>query len=264
VAVSIRGESEYRLERSRQSRWLAPVVFRHADRLLVQSPLMARELLRAFARRSGDPSEDELRAKLRIVPNGIDVEPAGCVPAERSAVLFVGRLTATKGVDVLIDAMRECPGESLVIVGDGPERARLEARAQALSNVTFAGAASRADVDQYFARAKMLVLPSFHEGQPNVVMEAMARGVPVVACAVGGIPDLIRDGETGLLLQPGDAAGTAAAIRRLAGDRELCRRLSDAAREDVRRYDWTAVIAALEQELVECRLTSPSSRDRSR
>jgi glycosyltransferase involved in cell wall biosynthesis len=214
IVVFVRGEVEYRLERSRQSRWLSPFVFRHANRLLVQSPSIAGELLEVFDKRGGHPTRDALGAKLGVVPNGIDLGDATSA-ADPHVVLFVGRLTAGKGVHVLIDAIRECPGESLMVVGDGPEREALETRASGLERVTFAGEVSRDDVNRYFARAKMLVLPSFHEGQPNVLMEAMARGVPVVASAVGGIPDLVRDGETGLLVRPGDTAGTAAAIRRV-------------------------------------------------
>jgi glycosyltransferase involved in cell wall biosynthesis len=251
AVVSVRGEVEYRIERSRQSRWLSPFVFRHADRLLVQSPIMARELLDVFARRPGHPTASPLAAKLRVVPNGIGLDGETETVAERRSVLFVGRLTAGKGVDVLIDAMRACPNEALVVVGDGPERAQLEARTRGLDWVTFAGAASHDEVERHLAAAKMLVLPSFHEGQPNALMEAMARGVPVVATAVGGIPDLVRDGETGILVRPGDVAGTAAAIRRLSGSPALRTSLAQRARQEMAQYEWSSVMRTLERELVE-------------
>ena len=250
VIVSVRCDTEYQLDRFPQSRWLSPFVFRHADRLLVQSPRLGDELLEVFERRPGQPTADTLRAKLAAVPNGI----AAATPAtgDGRAILFIGRLTTAKGVNFLIEAMRECPGESLTVVGDGPERQRLEELATGLPNVRFAGAVPRAEVDRLLSSARLLVQPSLQEGQPNTVMEAMAKGVPVVATRVGGVPDLVRDGVTGFLVEPGDVPALAARIRELMGDAALWTKMSNASLEEIRRYEWPSIIEQLEAQLSAC------------
>ena len=246
VAVCIRSDSEYQLHRFPQSRWLSPFVFRHADRLLVQSPALAAELLAVFAQRPGEPRAARLERKLAAVANGI----APAVPATGAGgyVLFVGRLTADRGVRFLIEAMRRCPGVPLLVVGDGPERHHLEELSRGLQ-VTFTGMATRGEVTRYMERARLLVQPSLQEGQPNTVMEAMAAGVPVIASRVGGVPDLVRDGETGFLIDPGDVATLAVRIRQVASDGALWTKLSNASRQEIQRYAWPAVIARLEHQL---------------
>jgi glycosyltransferase involved in cell wall biosynthesis len=120
----------------------------------------------------------------------------------------------------------------VVIVGDGPERESLTRRASELGlaeSVIFAG--YRSDVRAFYALADLLVLPSHTEGSPNVVLEAMAAGVPVVAMAVGGVPEILIHEQNGLLVPPGKLSEMAAAIERLEGDEQLRSRLSAAARE---------------------------------
>jgi glycosyltransferase involved in cell wall biosynthesis len=106
-------------------------------------------------------------------------------------------------------------------------------------------------VGELLERARILVLPSRQEGQPNVVMEAMARGVPVIATRVGGVPDLISHKQTGWLTEPGDAAAIAEGIREISSDGELRTRLADNAIREIRRYDWPIVEAELERTLEE-------------
>jgi glycosyltransferase involved in cell wall biosynthesis len=247
VVVSVRCDTEYQLDRFPQSRWLSPFVFRHADRLLVQSPRLGAELLEVFERRPGEPSAQALRAKLAAVPNGIAAATPGA--GDGRTILFIGRLTTAKGVNFLIEAMRCCPGESLTVVGDGPERHRLEELAKDLPNVRFAGAVAHADVDRLLSSARLLVQPSLQEGQPNTVMEAMAKGVPVVATRVGGVPDLVRDGVTGFLVDPGDVPALASRIRAVMSDGALWTQLSNASLLEVRRYEWPSIIEQIEAQL---------------
>lgn len=249
VVVSVRCDTEYQLDRFAQSRMLSPFVYKHADRILVQSPRIGAELLDVFTRLRGGPSASAIGAKLGSVPNGIDAAPPATATGDRRSILFVGRLTAAKGVRFLIEAMRRCPDETLVVVGDGPERPALERLAEGLPNVRFAGLASRAEVGQHMASAKLLVQPSFQEGVPNTVMEAMANGIPVIATRVGGVPDLVRDGETGFLVDPGDADALAERILRIAGDRALWTKMSNASLQEIKKYAWPSVITRLESEL---------------
>jgi glycosyltransferase involved in cell wall biosynthesis len=242
--VMVRCDTEYQLDRFAQSRMFSPFVFRHADRLGVQSATIGEELVGAIAGAGRGLTADTLRAKLFVLPNGI--APVAPRRGDGDGLLYVGRLTRPKAVDVLLAAMRELPGERLTIVGDGPERTALEQAARGLAQVSFAGRVAHARVAEYLAGARMLVLPSRQEGQPNVVMEAMALGVPVVATRVGGVPDLVADGETGLLAEPGDASGLARAIRTLSADAGLRARVAEASVHAMRQYDWPRLVEDFE------------------
>ncbi len=160
------------------------------------------------------------------------------VPADNCAVLLcVGRLSSEKGHVDLIRALGRLRRDwaddlfHLVIVGDGPERQRIEAACieEGVTNrVTLAGLKS--DVRPYYAMADLVVLPSHSEGSPNVLLEAMAAGVPVLATRAGGIPEIVRDEETAVLIDRHDVAAMAAAIHRLLHDPETRRRVAENAR----------------------------------
>src|SRR5262249_30152341 len=143
------------------------------------------------------------------------------LPAGGRVVLFVGNLVPLKAVDRLLDAwaflLRDgfaAPEDRLVIVGDGPCRGPLEARAQSLApSVIFAGGLPHAQIPARMSASDLLCLVSREEGTPNVVVEALASGVPVVATAVGGVPELIDDGRNGMLVSGGEAEDIARTIR---------------------------------------------------
>lgn len=249
VVVSVRCDTEYQLDRFRQSRLFSPFVFRHADRLGVQSAALGEALVRALRNAGRWPTEAELRAKLFVLPNAI--APSTPRQGVGDGVLFVGRLTRAKGVDVLIEAMAHCPDQRLTIVGDGPERRALEEAARRLSNVAFTGSLAHAEVAEHLARARLLVLPSRQEGVPNVLMEAMSLGVPVIATRVGGVPDLVAHGITGWLVEPDDAPALVCAIRTITADGGLRERLAANGLKAVRRYDWGTTLDACERTLLE-------------
>nr|WP_308918173.1 glycosyltransferase [Jannaschia sp. LMIT008] len=172
--------------------------------------------------------------RLRIVHCGVDPDrlPARGPAAARAGaeagachVVFVGRLAGVKGAPLLLDALARLasdhPGLRATLVGDGPERPALEARAAALGlgdRVAFTGYLSQSGVADTLGVADMLVLPSFAEGVPVVLMEAMATGLPVVTTRIAGVPELVEDGVSGLLVAPGDGAGLARAMDALARD----------------------------------------------
>jgi glycosyltransferase involved in cell wall biosynthesis len=143
----------------------------------------------------------------------------------------VTRLKAPKDGVTLARALRKLePGAyRAAIVGDGPDRTAVAAELGDAGELL----GERDDVAEQLARADVFVLSSRSEGLPMAILEAMAAGLPVVATAVGGIPELVADGETGLLVPPGDADALAEALRRLVADPELRRRLGDAARTRV-------------------------------
>ncbi len=164
-----------------------------------------------------------------------DVIPCGAEsPAEQAefgdvpTAIFSGRLTRQKGVHVLLDAWAEVtrtlPGARLLIVGDGPERATLERHAP--PNVVFLGQRAHHDLPRVARQAWVQVVPSIgFESFGLVAVEAMLRGQAIIASRVGGLPELVQAGDTGLLVEPGDGAALANALCTLLRDRALCERL---------------------------------------
>ncbi len=163
----------------------------------------------------------------RLIPNGIDVPAEVVEPDDPPHILFAGRLSAEKGVRELVAATEGLP---LVVAGDGPLR----------DEVPWAlGMVPHDELLHLYERAAVVACPSLREGFGVVCLEAMAAGRPVVASAVGGLRDFVLDGETGLLVPPGDVAALRAALERLLGDAELRSRLGWAARERVlAEFTW--------------------------
>jgi glycosyltransferase involved in cell wall biosynthesis len=189
-------------------------------------------------------SARELGAReVRVIPSGVDVPEEVAEEAEPPEVLFAGRLSPEKGILELVEAAN---GMTLVVAGDGPLRDRVPGAL---------GFVPHHALGPLYERAAVVAVPSHREGFGVVCAEAMAYGRPVVAGAVGGLLDLVADGETGLLVPPRDVPALREALERLIGDRELRRRMGEAARERVRsRFAWPAVtdatLAAYEEALV--------------
>ncbi|MBM3289884.1 MAG: glycosyltransferase family 4 protein, partial [Candidatus Hydrogenedentes bacterium] len=186
--------------------------------------------------------------KLRIVRCGIDVSKYAPRPAPNNAaaeILCVGRLTPAKGQHVLLKACRALKDRGLAfrltLVGAGPDRASLEALAASLGiagDVTFTGPVGQNEIHQYYDKADIFALPSFAEGLPVVLMEAMGKGIPCVATAVAGIPELVRDGKNGLVAAASDVEGLADRLQKLIEDPVFRRTLGQAARDIVEQeYD---------------------------
>jgi glycosyltransferase involved in cell wall biosynthesis len=198
-------------------------------------------------------------ARTRVVYGGADpAEFHPGPPDDRAGVLFVGRLTPHKGVDRLLRALPA--GAELTIAGTvGHDRRRPERdypqlvrRLAAGRGVRFLGRVSDADLPALHRRAAVLVLPSVDRtcyGRPVAisellglsVLEAMASGTPVVASRIGGVPEVVVDGETGFLVEPGDVDGLHDRLATLLADRRLARRLGDNARAAAtERFTWDA------------------------
>ena len=156
-------------------------------------------------------------------PDRIDVKPNFSWPAERRTgpggpLVFVGRVTPEKGLRTAIRALP--PSLELVVVGDGPERAACAAEARG-KPVTFLGEVSPDEVARIMSTARALLVPStWYEGQPRAIVEAFAAGVPVVASAIGGLPELVEGGRNGRLAAPGDEHEWRAALELVADDEE--------------------------------------------
>jgi glycosyltransferase involved in cell wall biosynthesis len=201
-----------------------------------RAPRVARAVLRR-ARAAVCPSnalaDDAGRLGAReiaVIPSGVDLPPEVGPEANPPEVLYAGRLSPEKGVLELVEAAR---GLNLVVAGDGPLRAQVP---EAL------GFVPPEELARLYARAAVVACPSHREGFGVACLEAMAHGRPVVASAVGGLLDLVVDGETGVHVPPGDVPALRAALERLLGDRELRRRMGEAGRRRAaERFSWDAV-----------------------
>jgi glycosyltransferase involved in cell wall biosynthesis len=178
--------------------------------------------------------------RLAVVPNPAPALPPLPERDDARAALGLGgftlaaagRLTRQKALGDALHALARVDGVSLVVAGDGPERTALERRAGDLGlgeRVRFLGARPRDEVLHVFRAADAALLTSAWENLPHSVVEALAVGTPVVATAVGGVPEVVRDGENGLLVPPGDVEALAAAIRRLSADDAFRATLASAA-----------------------------------
>ncbi|MGZ4858568.1 MAG: glycosyltransferase family 4 protein [Candidatus Angelobacter sp.] len=219
-------------------------IYNHLDRMALKRFNALAAVSDAVAQRlldSGVPAR-----KIKTIANGIDVEPferAQPLPAptfDRDKVVgMVARLDLQKGFEYLLRAVRELCGVfrelKVVIVGEGPDRKAIEdmIRQYGLqSTVILAG--KQSDMPGVYAAMDIFVLPSLNEGLPMTILEAMAASKPVIATKVGAIPTLIRNGETGLLVEARDTDGLRKAIARLLSDPDLCRRMG------AEGHDWVS------------------------
>jgi glycosyltransferase involved in cell wall biosynthesis len=192
--------------------------------------------------------------RIRVIHNGVDTQrfrPAPALPdAPPGPIVTVGRLVAQKNHEMFLQAAarvgRDHPDLRFMIVGDGPLRAALEARAGQLglaARVTFAG--ERRDVEAILRAASLFWLTSRWEGMPNVVLEAMASGVPAIATDVGGTRELIRGGVDGFVVPEGDAAAFVQLSRELLADPALRLQMGAAARARAETFSTARMVSAL-------------------
>jgi glycosyltransferase involved in cell wall biosynthesis len=164
------------------------------------------------------------KSNFQVLPHFQEVPEQPAPVRERATLLYVGRLSAEKGVDDLLRAMQQLPDEQLVIAGDGPERDRLQQIASSLGlvNANFVGKVDAAERDALIAKSSFTVFPSHaYETLGKTILESYAQGRAVIASDFGSRRELVRDGETGLLYPVGDVNALAVAIRKLAGRPKL-------------------------------------------
>jgi glycosyltransferase involved in cell wall biosynthesis len=178
------------------------------------------------------------------------VAPKDLAEHRERPLLFFGRFAHDKGIDTLIDALARVPSANAQLVGRGPERAAMQARVEALgieSRVHFREWASHHELGELLSRAAVAVLPSRDENFSLAVLSALAVGTPLVTTPVGGTPEIVRDGENGLLVPAGDSVGLALAIERLRGDLDLALRIGQAGKQVVRSgFTWDVTAAKFE------------------
>lgn len=213
--------------------WGTDVELAHRAPLLARRVLRQARLVIAASTALADTARQLGAREVRVIPSGVDVPAEVGEEAAPPEVLYAGRLSAEKGVLELVAATR---GMNLVLAGDGPLRDRVPG-AQ--------GFVPHDELQRLYARAAVVACPSRREGFGVACLEAMAHGRPVVATDVGGLRDLVVDGETGLVVPARDPAALRHALERLLADRELRHRLGAAARERARqRFSWETVTDA--------------------
>ena len=218
------------VELARRAPWLARRVLERARLTICASNALA-------------DSARELGAKaVRVIPSAVELPERVGEPADPPEVLFVGRLSPEKGI---LDLVQAADGIPLTVAGDGPLRDRVPGAL---------GFVQHTALPPLYERAAVVAVPSHREGFGVACAEAMAHARPVVASAVGGLLDLVVDGETGMLVPPRDIPALREALERLLADPDLRRRLGEAGRARVQeRFSWPAVtdatIAAYEDAL---------------
>jgi glycosyltransferase involved in cell wall biosynthesis len=232
--------------RSLATRWATKWALARVGRLIAVSAHLKANIFRLVGDR-----------QVEVVPNGADSGVFSSVskdqartklglPLQQEILLFVGRLVEIKQIPVLLQAVRQLSRSNmhLYLVGDGELRGELMATAQQLGvaeRCSFVGSRSHEEIPLWLSAADCFVLCSRMEGSPTVLPEAMMCGVPIVATAVGGIPEIITHRETGLLVSTGDSAALAEAVNLLLTDKMLAAEVSRrAAALALARFTWKA------------------------
>ena len=227
---------------------------RRAHKMIVASHYFARHVAGW-----GVPEE-----KITVISNAVEAPAPSSLTGNESIrvplstsfnVVTVSRLVPWKHVDELIEAVAHCEGAGLVIIGDGPERGRLGelVHSHKLANrVYFAGSRNREETFSLMAACDLFVLNSSHETFSHVVLEAMSVGLPVVARAIGPIPDLVRDGENGVLIAREGNGQLSESLRRLIGSPKERERLSYEGQETAKAYGCEVMVGKTEHILSVC------------
>ena len=232
VISYVRGGDWYFSKGGFFGRMIISRVLRKSDLVLTQTEKIKNEILEEFP-----------KTRIKVIPNGIHPYPKR---AEGRNIIFVGNLIERKGVKYLIDAMKGMD-ERLVIVGSGTLERELKKRSKG-QNVFFTGYLAQDKIRDFMCRnGKVFVLPAIRgEGLPNAILEAMSVGLPVVATNIAGIPDIVRDGKTGFIVEPKDTEGLKEAIKKITTDNKLHGRMSTVSLKEIKKYHWENVIKQLE------------------
>ena len=256
VLVNYRGgEAEAFL--SRAHRWVLPTL-RRVDMLAVPS-----DFLRNVFEQYG--------VTAHVLPNIVDLARFRPLEQKSPTAARASHIVIARNLEVIYDnatairafaiVLRNLPNASMVVAGSGPERNALERLAQDLgvaSRLTFAGTLDREEIADLYRTGHVAINPSRVDNMPNSILEALASGVPVVSTRVGGVPHMVQDGVTALLVPPGQPEAMAEAVMRVLNDRNLACLLRDNGLIEVQRYAWGSVGPKL-LSAYNCALRRPSS-----
>lgn len=237
---------------------ISKLVLKNANMVIALTDDMKREMQKICSR------------DVSVIPNGIDSERFENLSREsirkklkiednEKIITFVGTLRPVKGLKYLIKAMKfmieENKNVKLMLVGDGEEREELESLVEDFGlkeRVEFIGRVQNEEIPQYLVTSDVFVLPSLSEGFPVTILEAMASELPIVATKVGGLPEIIKDGENGFLVEPKYPEKIAEMVLLVLGNDELRERISKKNKEKAKDYSWDCVVEQLECIYKEC------------
>ena len=222
---------------------------RQADRIIVPSHYLA-----GWVAKWGIPPE-----RIMTIPNGVKVD-SSVVPARTplttaKKIITVGRFVSWKCIDGVIEAISGIENVGLIICGDGPERKTLEELCQRLKlahRVYFAGQKNRNETLALMAACDLFILNSTYEGLPHAVLEAMMVGLPVVATRAGGTTELVQEGETGFLINPGDIDSLQGKLLKLLNSPETLQKVKEKAKHLVSEFSFARMVDQTERVLQEC------------
>jgi glycosyltransferase involved in cell wall biosynthesis len=209
------------------------------------------------------------RERVHVIPNPVALSLYGSFPLQQKlpgrTIAAIGRLSPQKGFDVLISAFAQCacehPNWSLIIVGEGPERSRLTAMIEKLkleNRVTLPGRIQH--TIGFLRTVDLFVMSSRYEGFPNVLVEAMACGLPVISTRWNGATEIIQDGIDGILVPPNDPLSLAAAMRRLMSHSDERARLGAQALDVSKRFDLNGIMRLWEDLITDQRRTKSGTQ----
>jgi len=242
----IRGGDWYFVQNNRIKMWMISKVAQNSHKypIIAQTESIKKDVLSVYP-----------DANIKIISNGVSI--SGRI-ANGDKIYFVGSLEERKGVKYLIQAMKYVNKE-LVIIGDGPDREKLEKLCEKCNvSCTFRGYINPIYIQEELLNARVLVLPAVlyqgaqSEGLPNVILEAMSVGLPVVATNIAGIPDVIKDGETGFVVESTDVKELAIRICEIANNQSLWEKMSANCLKEVEKYSWDNVIRRIEEVRESC------------
>ena len=221
--------------------WTRNIALKNSDLILTQTESIRKEVL-----------EDYPEKGVIAIPNGIDLSDT---KANGDKIVFAGTLNERKGVRNLLIALRKIKESGMnlpktLIIGDGPDREKLEKMAKGLP-VAFLGKKMPDELKTCLKEGMFLVFPSKEgrgEGMPNVILEAMSVGLPVIASRIAGIPEMIEHGRTGFLVEPDNPDEIAKCIKMLMGNPKLRKRMGRNCLMEIRRYQWVKIISKLESD----------------
>jgi len=195
------------------------------------------------------------KGRVEVIPNGVDVKKFTADVQSRAldkgniTLITTSRLVEKNGIKDIINALKFLPNVKLRILGAGPLESELKLLAAGLP-VEFVGYVSQDEIPKYLHEADIFIRPSLSEGMGNSFVEAMAAGLPVIATSVGGIPDFLRDGETGLFCRVNDPRSIAEQVERLMNDTSLRQKLVENGQQLVKdKYDWNLIASEMKEKI---------------
>jgi glycosyltransferase involved in cell wall biosynthesis len=231
VINCVQGQGFYK-NKSKLTHILNQYILNNCSLVLVQTDTIMKELKKKYHVKN-----------MAVIPNGIHLSNN---ISHGKKILFIGRLVPEKGVTYLIDAVKDIEQE-VNIFGTGPEYKNLKNQANTNKKVKFCGKFPNSKINTILKDGRVLVLPSISEGLPNVILEAMNLGVPVIATKVGGIPDIIKTGQNGILVEPENANKLKEAITTLMNNEKIRNKMSKNCKKEIKKYSWGKIIQQIEK-----------------